>query len=193
MKPKFIFYVFMLFCSLYSTPQVYLTSYQDSRLWLIPLDYIEEIVGNKEVAELIYLHSVKEGVPPIISVALCWRESEFKINAFNRNVNGTVDRGLFQLNSQYYNPNTIPEVTVNKEIYYPFINIKYGVRHLAKEYRYWRDSGDINYLWKAYASYNCGRKRVIDNTIPKSTFFHATSLVQKCIIYLEDFFEKDEL
>ena len=54
------------------------------------------------VGEMIVSKASARGVPPHLAAAVAWRESKFQIGALHKNKNGTVDVGVFQLNSHYF-------------------------------------------------------------------------------------------
>ena len=60
-------------------------------------------MGNYDIAKIIIDEALKENVPVNLAFALCMKESTFNPTAFNKNKNGSIDRGLFQLNN-YYRP-----------------------------------------------------------------------------------------
>lgn len=93
---------------------------------------IEQACNNADLANL---------VQAIMDV----ESSGGKPNAIGRNNNGTVDRGLMQLNSKFYtNPNIMDPAT----------NIRTGANALAGNLR--RFNGDVG---MAVAAYNCGHAK----------------------------------
>ena len=62
--------------------------------------------NNKSVEEIIRYIAAEEDVDPDLAVRVAKCESNFDPNAKNTNPQGSVDRGLFQINSKFH-----PEVT----------------------------------------------------------------------------------
>ena len=75
----------------------------------------------------------------------------------NSNVNTSIDRGLFQLNS-----NSFPELT-EADFFDPYISAKYGMSHL----KFCLNSAGNEV--SALAMYNAGTGRVRSNKTPQST------------------------
>jgi soluble lytic murein transglycosylase-like protein len=86
-------------------------------------------------------------VPPTLVMAIIEVESDFIPTAVHYNTNGTIDRGLMQLNSAWYNDANWDN---------PSANIYQGVKHLEKL----RSQTDCWY--KAVIAYNCGIGRIND-------------------------------
>jgi soluble lytic murein transglycosylase-like protein len=84
-------------------------------------------------------------VPPYLVVAIAEVESNWNVNATNQNKDGTVDRGLLQLNSSWFR---------HTEWTNPSINIYYGFEHLQ-----WLRSQTDSW-WAATVAYNCGLSRL---------------------------------
>jgi hypothetical protein len=144
---------------------------------MIPDNFYLKIIKNKKVYHLIKKHCLLNGVPIELGVTLCWGESRFVVDAKNINPNGSIDRGLFQLNSRFYTLELIKEAKTEKEIYYPYINVKYGIEHLGDELRFWQNRKDPDYLIKSLMSYNCGRDKVLSNNVPVNTYIHAYKMM----------------
>lgn len=96
------------------------------------------------IIKLITYYSILYGVDPKVSVAVCAAESQFNPNA----IRAQVDYGLFQLNSRFYTQFTA------KQLLNPRLNIKLGVKYLAKVKKECKYKDDLNYL----LCYNIGIK-----------------------------------
>lgn len=98
--------------------------------------------STDEIKNLIRLEATKQGVPVEIALAVAQQESGFNNLATNTNDDGSIDRGVMQLNSKYHKLKNWQD---------PMENIAYGIRHLkgllvgAK--------GDVR---KALSNYNAG-------------------------------------
>jgi soluble lytic murein transglycosylase-like protein len=92
------------------------------------------------------------GVPVDIAVRLAFEESSWRPDAVNTNRNGTVDRGLYQLNSAYFDD------------LQPRDNIRTGLAHLA--YCYSRAG-----TWHgAVVAYNAGPTKASQGRAPASSY-----------------------
>lgn len=63
---------------------------------------LHEKYDGKTLFQIIYDAAVKAGIPPAMLFAIAHHESAFKRDATLTNTNGTVDRGLFQVNDRAY-------------------------------------------------------------------------------------------
>jgi hypothetical protein len=133
--------------------------------WVI--GFFAGVCSNREIAKAILENADKFNIPPALAFALCWEESRFNPHAVSRlNRDGSVDRGLFQLNSRSF-PNL--EVTVFYDIK---INTYYGLAHL----RYCLDSG-INEV-SALAMYNAGTGKVKSSGAPEVTLSYISRILE---------------
>jgi hypothetical protein len=78
-----------------------------------------------------------EGVDPDLALRVAKCESGFKINATNTNTDGSIDRGLFQINSKYH-----PEVTADQAF-----DLEFSTRFFCKAFK----SGNLSW-WNASKS-----------------------------------------
>ena len=116
-----------------------------------------QITGNKEVTQAILSEAEKNNIPLSLAFALAYTESGYRTNAINKNTNLSIDRGLFQLNS-----NSFPELT-EEDFFDPFISAKYGMSHLKFCLNY--AGNEVS----ALAMYNAGTNRVRSNKTPQTT------------------------
>jgi soluble lytic murein transglycosylase-like protein len=102
-----------------------------------------ERFGNEEAVKYIIEYSLEQGVPVNLSFSLALAESNFNNQTPpNKNKDGSIDYGIFRLNSKYY-PNIKKYSNLQN-------NIKEGISHLKKEYLKY-GSYDL-----AIMTYNCG-------------------------------------
>jgi len=126
------------------------------REWVIEL--FSGICSNREIAEAILVYSDQFDIPPALAFALGWEESRFNPKAVNNsNKDGSIDRGLFQLNSKSF-PNLELAGFFNIDK-----NTLYGMRHL----RFCMDQGGSEIA--ALAMYNAGPGKVSNTGAPKVT------------------------
>ena len=115
------------------------------------------ITGRRDIASAILTAANRENIPLTLAFALAYTESRYKPSARNTNVNGSIDRGLFQLNDRSF-----PQLT-ESDFLDPNISARYGMRHL----RYCIGVGKDDYT--GVAMYNAGVGRIKAGQTPAST------------------------
>jgi hypothetical protein len=141
----------------------YFSNYE-YRQWV--LDFFSNICINQEIVLAILENSKIFNVPPALAFAVSWEESRLNPNAINRyNRDGSVDRGLFQLNSRSF-----PHLEA-ANFYDIRINAYYGVAHL----RYCLDTGKSEV--SALAMYNAGTGRVRNTGAPEVTLNYISRIL----------------
>lgn len=116
-----------------------------------------QITGNREVSRAILIEADKNEIPLSLAFALAFTESGYNVKAVNNNSNNTVDRGLFQLNS-----NSFPKLT-EADFFDPFVSAKYGMSHL----KFCLNTAGNQV--SALAMYNAGTGAVRSNKTPQTT------------------------
>ena len=96
---------------------------------------------------------------------MAYTESRYNPKATNSNVNASIDRGLFQLNS-----NSFPTLT-EADFFDPYISAKYGMSHL----KFCLNSAGNEV--SALAMYNAGTGRVRSNKTPQSTLNYVGKII----------------
>ncbi|WP_448584388.1 lytic transglycosylase domain-containing protein [Thermocrinis sp.] len=93
-------------------------------------------VNSTDIDALIERTSLKYGIPKEIISAIIQVESGFNPNAYNKNKDGTEDRGLMQVNYQH-NLALMKEygITDPDQLYDPAINVELGARILYENYK----------------------------------------------------------
>ncbi len=115
------------------------------------------ITGRRDVTMAILEAANREDVPLSLAFALCYTESRYNSYARNVNANGSIDRGLFQLNDRSF-----PRLG-DDDFFSPETSAKYGLQHL----RFCMNVAGDETL--ALAMYNAGLSRVRNNKTPSST------------------------
>ena len=118
--------------------------------------FFEGLTGDYEIARAILDESATRGVSPALAFALAYEESSFEPRALNRNP-GSIDRGLFQLNSLSF-----PSLSVD-EFYDIGTNVRNGIGHL----QFCLKNGGNEVA--ALAMYNAGLGRVSKGGTPRRT------------------------
>jgi len=135
------------------------------REWVI--EFFAGLCSSREIAVAILYNADKFEVPPALAFALCWEESRFNPRAVNRrNRDGSIDRGLFQLNNRSFpDLETSAFFSINSNAYH-------GVNHL----RYCLNSGDSEV--SALAMYNAGAGRVRSTGAPEVTLNYISRILE---------------
>jgi soluble lytic murein transglycosylase-like protein len=128
------------------------------------LQFFSSLTRSENVARVILDNADKFGVRPSLAFALALEESDFRVDAINRN-GDSVDRGLFQLNSKSY-----PGLGV-RDFYDPGTNARYGVSHLKSCLA--QAGNEV----AALAMYNAGNGRVERGATPKKTLNYVSRIL----------------
>jgi soluble lytic murein transglycosylase-like protein len=111
-------------------------------------------------------------VPLNILIGLLREESHFNPNTTNINKNGTIDKGIAQLNSDYQSD--FEWFDNNQKAFDPYdadTSIMVAASYLRRLYKCFR-SWDL-----AVAAYNCGPGKVSDGLIPQRTKDYVTRII----------------
>ncbi len=155
---------------------VSLSLYRNIETSGIVLKYFTKLTQNSEVALAILTACDENNLSPIIAFSLAKKESHFLPKALGRNI-GSLDRGLFQLNSISY-PDLPASAAFN-----PWINSRLGVSHIKSSVVL---AGSLE---KGLAAYNAGFSRVKQNLIPNSTRLYVVKIMGFIKEMEEDFFD----
>ena len=126
--------------------------------------FYTHVTGNRDVAVAILDAASEFNISPALAFSLAYAESMFNIKAKHTNVNGTIDRGLFQLNSSSF-----PKLS-EEEFFDPRISAYYGMSHL--KYCIETAGNEIAGL----AMYNAGRNKVQSNKTPQTTLNYISTI-----------------
>jgi len=122
------------------------------------IEFFAGICPTLEIAEAILFNADLFDIPPALALALAWEESRLNPLAVNNaNRDGSIDRGLFQLNNRSF-----PHLDL-QSFFELESNTRYGMNYL----RYCLDTGGSEIA--ALAMYNAGEGRVNSSGTPKST------------------------
>jgi len=135
------------------------------REWVI--DFFAALCSNVEIAQAILENAEKYEVSPALAFALSWEESRFDPRAINRrNRDGSVDRGLFQLNNRSF-PSLDTAAFFNVGS-----NARYGISHLKHCIN--SAGSEIS----ALAMYNAGTGRVKTQGAPEVTLNYINRILE---------------
>ncbi|MCR5764240.1 MAG: transglycosylase SLT domain-containing protein [Treponema sp.] len=126
--------------------------------------FYTNVAGSRDIAVAILDAASEFNISPALAFSLAYAESMFKTDAKHTNVNGTVDRGLFQLNS-----GSFPKLSMD-DFYDPRISAYYGMSHL--KYCIETAGNEIAGL----AMYNAGRNKVQNNNTPQTTLNYISTI-----------------
>lgn len=142
--------------------------------------YYSRVVNSREIAQAILNAADENNIPLALAFALAHTESNFKTTALHKNTNGSIDRGLFQLNNESF-----PRLE-ESDFYDPKISAKYGLAHL----KFCLSSAGNEIA--ALAMYNAGANKVRKNNTPQITLDYI-SRIQNYRKELEDNFAVEVL
>ena len=142
--------------------------------------FYTHVTNNREVALAILEEAEKNNIPLSLAFSLAHTESLYKTNAVHRNVNNSIDRGLFQLNDQSF-----PNLT-ETDFFNAKTSAKYGLQHL----RYCLSNAGNEIA--ALAMYNAGTNKVHSNGTPQMTLNYI-SQIENYRGTLEDNFDSEVL
>ena len=128
--------------------------------------FYTQFTKNKKIAQTIIDKCLQYNIPLNIGFALAHEESKFNPRAINtNNIDGTIDKGLYQLNSLYH-------PFSDEELFNPQFNSDRALSFL-------QEMIDINdNMTSALYCYNAGYGRVIiQNIIPASTELHIANIL----------------
>ncbi|QQO10519.1 transglycosylase SLT domain-containing protein [Breznakiella homolactica] len=147
-------------------PDPILESYRDETLRQQVIAFFGAVAHSEVLAENILRYADEFNISPSLAFALSWEESRFNPRAVNRNGNESIDRGLFQLNSESF-----PNLS-EADFFDPGINTRYGLAHL----RWCLDAAQSDVA--GIAMYNAGFSRVRTGGTPKVTLDYVSRILE---------------
>jgi soluble lytic murein transglycosylase-like protein len=127
--------------------------------------FFAHISEDSAVSGAILHYADLNDIPPTLAFALAYTESRYKSRAVHKNGNGTVDRGIFQLNSDSF-----PSLRED-DFFDPNTNARFGMAHL----RFCLNSAGNEI--SALAMYNAGMNRVKNNGAPNNTLSYISNIL----------------
>ena len=122
------------------------------------------VTGSRDVTMAVLDAANREDIPLSLAFALCYTESRYNRYAYNLNANGSIDRGLFQLNDRSF-----PHLGEN-DFYAPETSARVGMKHL----RFCMNVAGNDLT--AVAMYNAGVTRVRNDQTPASTLRYVSRI-----------------
>jgi hypothetical protein len=132
------------------------------------LRYLTDYTGSKEIASLMMTYSDKYKIDRNLLLALAFTESSFNPRAVNYNTNGSIDRGLCQLNNKTFTH------LKKEEFFDPEVNIS----HAAEFLRWCLDQSNNNNV-KALAFYNAGIGNVSKKKVGEVTLNYIQKIIDE--------------
>lgn len=132
--------------------------------------FYSRITEDKDVSSAILSECDKNGIAPSLAFSLAYAESRYNVKAVNVNLNSTIDRGLFQLNSRTFSK------LREADFFDPEVNARHGLAHLKF------CMGVAGNTVSALAMYNAGTTKVKSNSTPQTTL----SYVGKVMLYRQN-------
>lgn len=105
-------------------------------------------------------------IPPYLLVAIAETESQWNNYAEHHNNDGTIDRGIMQLNSSWF---------IDENWHDPITNIKAAIEHIL-----WLRNKDLTW-WQITVAYNCGLSRL--NNPPEQSIEYAAKVFRTWASY----------
>lgn len=137
--------------------------------------FYTHVTNSREIAIAVLEEAEKNNIPLSLAFSLAHTESNYKATAVHKNTNGSIDRGLFQLNN-----NSFPNVA-EADFFIPSVSAKYGLSHL----RFCLNSAGNEIA--ALAMYNAGTNKVRNGNTPQVTLNYI-SKIEEYRSFLEDTF-----
>lgn len=121
------------------------------------IDFYSRFTKNRTIAESIIKNAIHYKMPVNLAFALSYVESGFNPRAVNINIDGSTDRGLFQLNNSYRQKWKI------KDFFNVELNVREGIRYWITECNIKERTIPITFI-----AYNMGpySESAITSTIP---------------------------
>jgi hypothetical protein len=128
--------------------------------------FFNSMTRSPQITSEILLRAEEFGISPALAFALAWEESRYNPQAVSKkNANGSVDRGLFQLNNLSF-------PTLSEADFFDIrINSSYGMRHL----KWCLDTGGSDLV--GLAIYNAGSTRINTDQTPRKTLAYASRIL----------------
>ncbi len=142
-----------------------LAFYRDITTRTAVTQFYAQLTGSTTVADAILTYASKNDIPLSLAFALAWGESRYKTTAVNKNSNTSIDRGLFQLNS-----NSFPKIA-ESDFFDPYISARYGLAHLS--FCIQTAGNEIAGL----AMYNAGTGKVKKDGTPRRTLNYISGIL----------------
>jgi len=156
--------------------------YRDEKARDRVIGFFAGVCASPEIVQVILASADSFNIAPALAFALAWEESRLNPYAVNyKNRDGSIDRGLFQLNSRSF-----PRLEV-QAFFNPEINARQGMSHL----RHCLDIGGSEIA--ALAMYNAGTNRVNSSGTPRSTLDYISRIMENRLGIENLFFEQETL
>lgn len=142
-----------------------LNLYRNEHFRPLVLEYYNHLTENSAVAQAVLEACDDLAIAPSLAFALAWNESQFNPRAQHQNV-GSVDRGLFQLNSRTF------EGVSSKDVFDPSKNAHLGLAYFKKIL------DRLKTTEKALGYYNAGIGMLTDRPLPRSTVLYVARVLK---------------
>ena len=117
------------------------------------------------IIALILAIAVEVGIPAQFALSIALEENKvLNPSAENHNVNGTIDRGIMQLNSGWYSDANWAD---------PETNIRAGCQHI----RWIMSLPEVNTFWAVAVVYNAGHSKL--HNPPKRSLDYANRVIDR--------------
>jgi soluble lytic murein transglycosylase-like protein len=127
--------------------------------------FYTHLTNDPAVTQAILEYADENDIPFSLAFSLAYAESRYKPTAMHKNDNGSVDRGLFQLNN-----NSFPELS-EADFFNPRTSAQYGMEYL----RFCLDTAGNEV--SALAMYNAGTTKVRSDNTPRRTLNYISDIL----------------
>jgi len=139
-----------------ATDDALMALYRHDQIRPLVVEYYAQLTKDRSVALAILETCDDLNIDPSLGFALAWNESRFNPQAVNRNP-GSLDRGLFQLNTRTFSK------LDRKTVFDPKANARHGLTYYKMAY------DRLGSEAKALGYYNAGIGLLTERALPKST------------------------
>lgn len=144
------------------------------------INYFSGVINNPQIAKQVVIHASQFGIEPSLLAALIKVESDFNPLAINYNYNGSIDRGLCQLNNRTFTSFQVGD------FYNTELNIKTGAEFLK-----WCIDNAENNMVVALAYYNAGYGNVTNEKVGDTTLNYINKILHHKKTYDEALAKND--
>ncbi|MDR2758868.1 MAG: transglycosylase SLT domain-containing protein [Spirochaetaceae bacterium] len=145
---------------------IILEAYRDPVFKDDVIAFFSLVADSRVLASIILAQAEAYNISPALAFALCKEESQYTARAVSKqNVNGSIDRGLFQLNNLSF-----PQLK-EADFFNPETNARHGMAHL----RWCLDTAGSELA--GLAMYNAGATRVRSDSTPQKTLNYISRIM----------------
>ncbi len=127
--------------------------------------------------DIVWTSATEYDIPPLYLARLLYEESKFNPKAINVNSNGTIDKGIAQLNDAYIEEFGWRYKLGDIDPFNPNEAIPTAAKHLSVLYKNTFASNDIIRWYLVMCAYNCGLSKTKRMEVPTKTTAYARRII----------------